>query len=320
MDLDGHEEESQEKNKMEPGELLEDSWFFGNLLHGKPRMSRSMSEPCTSSSKSYEETYASIKKIPESNLLRHGVNVISRTPSEGSRLERRGGRNQARKISDRNREMASQTCLHRAPSLPDNLQEDSEDFHGDDDEEDEVEFSLGKLIRQASMKNSDNLPPRRNGAKILGRTSSLSIHTNGNKSDLESSKLEEMKPKACKIKKHSSFKQYEEELIRGFEDFGLDTCPNVIKSTTVHGLQPQKKNKKKTTRIQEEDETRMRRMFFLEGWKSSAPAPPPPPLPRWSGNGNGNGNGKGKQSSSEDMKAQIKFWARAVASNVRQEC
>lgn len=34
-----------------------------------------------------------------------------------------------------------------------------------------------------------------------------------------------------------------------------------------------------------------------------------PPVPRW-----------GRKRAPEDMKAQLKFWARAVASNVRQEC
>ncbi|KAI4333627.1 hypothetical protein L6164_018408 [Bauhinia variegata] len=47
--------------------------------------------------------------------------------------------------------------------------------------------------------------------------------------------------------------------------------------------------------------------YLLEAWLVQSCAPSPPPIPIWTSN----------KSSAEDMKAHIKFWAKAVASNVR---
>ena len=110
---------------MDPNNL-EESWFFGNLLEtkSKSRMVRSLSDPCSSSSgeKSYEETYETIKK-----------------------LESR------RRSSNRKSSSKKKSGLARAPSLPTSLES------RDDEEEEEVEFSMGKLIRQASL--NTRLPP-----------------------------------------------------------------------------------------------------------------------------------------------------------------
>lgn len=74
--------------------------------------------------------------------------------------------------------------------------------------------------------------------------------------------------------------------IRGFRDSRLsynkrDSNPNVLKTL-------------------EEYE------YFSETWHGESSAPP---IPKWV-----------DKRSNKDMKAQIKFWARAVASNVRAEC
>lgn len=157
--------------RVEPGELLEDCWFFGNLLQRRSRMLRSYSDPCTSSSssnygreplsgKSYEETYESIKKLPESDEFA-GPNLM-RVPSEASTLERQDKKlTRKGSISHRgkssNRRKASSNGLTRAPSLPTSLE--TEEL-----QDDEIEFSMGKLIRQASMNYSDPLPPRKQHA------------------------------------------------------------------------------------------------------------------------------------------------------------
>lgn len=258
MDLnESHEEES---GKMEPGELLEDGWFFGNSLHRKPRMLRSMSDPCTSSlpAKSFDETYASInKQVTQS----HGP--------QPPNLPRKLGKSDKKMIMS-----LSSKGLPRAPSLPITLQE-REDFHDDE----EVEFSMGKLIRQASMKPSDRLPPRQHASiKVLARNASLTMYRSRRDSegfDQETRPVIQRsltnKPKARK-----NLTEFEYRELRGFNDLGFDL--------DHHERSPEDRNI----------------------------IPPAPPVPKW-----GRGNGK---KSSEDMKAQIKFWARAVASNVRQEC
>lgn len=171
MDLNFHEFKD-DNEKVEPGELLEDCWFFGNLLQRKSRMLRSFSDPCSSSNysqeilpgKSYEETYESIKKSDE--FTRHN---LVRAPSVPSSLERQDQTPTTKGIDpqrSRSNRKASSNSLVRAPSLPSSLE--TEEF-----QDEEIEFSMGKLIRQASLNYSDTLPPRKHAAKVLSKTPSL---------------------------------------------------------------------------------------------------------------------------------------------------
>ncbi|EYU26356.1 hypothetical protein ABFS82_08G188100 [Erythranthe guttata] len=296
--------------KVEPGELLEDIWFFGNLLQRKSRMLRSLSDPCTSSfsssskvyggqeeaspEKSYEETYESIKKLsagdepPRRSLIR-----APSDPSSSARKDqkpaKKGGDSLRGKSSNRRRAPAN--ALNRAPSLPTSLQETDEE---------ENEFSMGKLIRQASMNYSDTLPPRKHAAKALTPSSSVSRY----RSTRKKSEVEGIK-----------FDLESEELLRGFNDLrldsgGKDSSPNPI--SIAPGLQERK-------RVDEEEDevvkhSRAMRPYLSEAWAAAPKQSSAPPFPKWGG-----GGGKAKRSN-EDVKAQIKFWARAVASNVRQEC
>ncbi|KAL8510166.1 hypothetical protein ACS0TY_017109 [Phlomoides rotata] len=237
-------ESRDDNDKVEPEELLEDCWFFGNLLERKPRMLRSYSEPCSSSSSnynqesnlSYEETYDSINKLSLTE---------DQTPSrsKGSHLQRS-------KSSIR----TSSNALVRAPSLPTTLENQDE----------EIEFSMGKLIRQASLTHT--LPPRKNTHKGVITNSTLSR------------KKHEQESIKSPIKTQRSLKELESEELQGFKEKELS--PNVARV----------------------EDNRTARPYLSEAWSA-------PPVPRW-----------GVKRSTEDMKAQIKFWARAVASNVRQEC
>ncbi|PIN15725.1 hypothetical protein CDL12_11621 [Handroanthus impetiginosus] len=273
----------------EPGELLEKSWFFGNR---KTRMSRSFSDPCSSSSygretlpgKSYEETYESIKKLS-------GQNNLIRAPSLPPCLEKKD-----QKTSDSARRKSNRKSknLLRAPSLPANLE--AEEF-----QDEEMEFSMGKLIRQASLSNSDTIPARTPAAKDVSASSNLSRDRSRMRLELESLKLEKIKPQNLRnrLKPQKSLNDLELEELQGFKDLGFDfdkkdLNPNVI--SLIPGLQ--EKNK-----MEEDEEKNRRRPYLSEAWSSA------PPVPRW-----------GVKRSTDDIKAQIKFWARAVASNVRQEC
>lgn len=159
--------------KLEPGELLEDKWFFGNLLDTKTKkMSRSFSDPCTTTSsnfnnqtgKSYEETYESIKKLSNGDF---GRSNLLKTPSLPPRMERKDRASKA-SLNDPARtkkvtsSLTKSSSLHRAPSLPNKLGNHEKVDHEEEEEEEESDFSMGKLIRQASLntRSSSTLPPR----------------------------------------------------------------------------------------------------------------------------------------------------------------
>ncbi|XP_047271244.1 uncharacterized protein LOC124900067 [Capsicum annuum] len=127
-------------DQMEPGLLLEESWFFGNLLDRKSRMLRCYSDPCPSyknstsnqdfsSGKSIEETFSSLQKLPQSEKM----NLDSRKSKP--RLQKASS-----KVS------SSERCnLQRAPSLPVFVD------YKEEPRDEESDFSMGKLIRQASI-------------------------------------------------------------------------------------------------------------------------------------------------------------------------
>ena len=99
-----------------------------------------------------------------------------------------------------------------------------------------------------------------------------------------------------------SLNDLEYEELQGFKDLGFtfekeDLTPNVV--NILPGLQDK-------DRGDQTEEENVRRPYLSEAWLEQCSSPPIP-------------NCVGK-SSEQDMKAQIKFWARAVASNVRQEC
>lgn len=79
----------------------------------------------------------------------------------------------------------------------------------------------------------------------------------------------------------------------------------------------QRLNKKLSLKLQErrrvgsrDAEKVIRRSNSSDAWAAKSCGSPPTPFQ----------NGAAAKKSAQDMKAQIKFWARAVASNVRQEC
>lgn len=140
----------------------------------------------------------------------------------------------------------------------------------------------------------------------LTASSSISRHRSRRKSELYGLKLEDLekiRPQRLMSQlTQKSLSDLEYEELQGFKDLGFnfdnkDLNPDVI--NIIPGLQ--EKN-----RIEEDEEENMRRPYLSEAWQAQSSAPP---VPKWGG-----------KRSKEDVKAQIKFWARAVASNVRQEC
>lgn len=151
---------SPKNDKMEPGMLLEESWFFGNLLDRKSRMLRCYSDPCSSSKKTQnflsgkymEETFSSLQKLPQGEKL----NLVSRRSKP--RLQRASSSSSERRCN-----------LRRAPSLPVFVD------YKEEPHDEESEFSMGKLIRQASI-NEVKIPlPKTLQRNNLQRAPSLPV-------------------------------------------------------------------------------------------------------------------------------------------------
>ncbi|KAL3821221.1 hypothetical protein ACJIZ3_007126 [Penstemon smallii] len=287
MDLNIHKSFSTDDDieKIEPEEVWEDCWFFGNLLDRKTRMLRSLSDPCTSSKsfnlpeKSYEETYESIEKLPVRKQVSNLIRASSMSPSVERKDETQ---TPTSKVRSKSKKKTSSNKLLRAPSLPASL---------GTEEDEEIEFSMGKLIRQASLNNSNILPPRTHASKSVTPSSSITKQRSRRKQELESLKLETQKS-------FNDLDQYEE--LRGFKDLGFGVDKKDLSTNAAVNAIPGSQENKRVEEYDEEEKMK-RRPYF-----SSSSAPP---VPKW-----------GAKKSREDMKAQIKFWARAVASNVRQEC
>ncbi|KAL2472692.1 uncharacterized protein Fot_48428 [Forsythia ovata] len=196
--------------KSQSVQLLEESWFFGNFLERKTRMLGSYSDPCTSSNyrqeimvgNSLDETYESIKNLSECEKLKP-VRI-----------------NQG---------------LGRAPSLPTSL----ELMEGFQDEE--SDFCMGKLIRQASLIQSDMLlPPRHSSSKAVAQSCSMPRNRPGRKKpalgNLNMEALEEMRKQylVSKIKTKKFLTDFEFEEVQGFKDLGFnfdvvkDLDPSVV--------------------------------------------------------------------------------------------
>ncbi|KAL0328449.1 UNVERIFIED_CONTAM: hypothetical protein Scaly_2277500 [Sesamum calycinum] len=125
-------------------------------------------------------------------------------------------------------------------------------------------------------------------------SSSVSRQRSRRKSEAESMKLEGLEA----IKPQPTGNQAKTQKSRSAVDF---------KDLTESGFDLERRNLSPDVVSIENEEKMARRAAW-------GVPPPPPPLasgsvPKWGG-----------KRSNEDMKAQIKFWARAVASNVRQEC
>ncbi|XP_031106744.1 uncharacterized protein LOC116011335 [Ipomoea triloba] len=179
----------------------EETWFFGNSLHGKSRMfnmRRHSHPPCPSTSnsiigmnlvaeKSMEQTYSSIKKIPEGTLTRAGPALMKTTsmPTNKESSTRIYSTMKKQQIMQCGRHLSR--ALSSLPSFA-----EKEEFEEDDDEE--SEFCMGKLIRQASLNHARVQPPLPS-VKGLRRSCSISIVPKQTNSKITGCDYEEIKPR-----------------------------------------------------------------------------------------------------------------------------
>ncbi|KAM6550392.1 hypothetical protein CsatB_000200 [Cannabis sativa] len=310
--------------------LLEESWFFGNLLiNQKPKMLRCFSDPCPSSSSSISNIITLDNNNNNNTITRNLARApslppnIGREEKEEEEEEENGNSNRVlvtKLASDEKKERKSskiikeQCCyslpkpkknmLVRTQTLPTSMRkvEIVQDHHG----EDKINGGISKSNRQPSLNLADILPPRHNkGNSSRNRTPKNTI-LEGFYNNTDGSR--EMRRRYQNGKNmRRSLSDLEIEEVQGFKDLGFtfDKLKNPSVVNIIPGLQ--EKNEEDSMGL----ENKVRRPYLSEAWlaQSYSPPPPPPP-PSWAF----------RKSSGEDMKAHIKFWARAVASNVRQEC
>ncbi|KAL1537917.1 hypothetical protein AAHA92_26717 [Salvia divinorum] len=242
-----------------PENLLDHRWFFNNPLDKKVDMSenRHVDTP-RPAGKSYDETYESIMK----QLSRPPTTLMKAPPS----LERKNSNPIAKGSEKSGKAAPSMSHLARGPSMPASLPPE---------EEEEIEFSMGKLIRQASLKSTR--PMTNHVAK--GVPSIMSSNTpSPRKVEFANRKLERLRPRRTmnQLKSQKSLSDLQSLELQGFKDLGFDVGATKLQSAIT--MIPESH--------EEEDHGRN--------------------APKWGGK-------------EDDMKAQIKFWARAVASNVNQD-
>ncbi|XP_048130981.1 uncharacterized protein LOC115754749 [Rhodamnia argentea] len=312
-------------------DLLEEYWFFGNLLqrkNGNAIMSRCFSDPCPSVNDEARKALAgnrqsngssppSPRKTDSEGIghfradafrtppVLHGeardeaeqVQVDDGTPEEvpvsaelptlskeGVR-ERKCDSKEGSLVKHKHKQPPRPVLL-RAPSLPPCIGRDQA-FEGREN------FPrMIKPSRQASLNLSEFLPPRHTPKGMTQSAQESAIAFN-----------KEMRRRyLTKSNSRKSLTDLEDEEVQGFKELGFSfdrkhLNPNLV--NLLPGLQ---------VKTQEnEDAERNEGPYLSEEWLVQSYAPT---VPKW--------NAKG--GSPEDVKAQIKSWARVVASNVRQEC
>ncbi|OVA11213.1 hypothetical protein BVC80_8687g3 [Macleaya cordata] len=197
--------------------------------------------------------------------------------------------------------------LLRTPSLP-SSREDKEFLR-----------RSSKLTRQASLSSSDISPPihiPKVGLQPATRSPAIPRHRTRKEAKIEGLIKDNKNPpcptkevirRSLSYKKSSSSKiDLEVEEVQGFKDLGFVFDKEEINKSLANII-PGLQEKKQVDHEEDEDEkNKTRRPYLSEAWLVQ---PSKPTVPNWV-----------DRRSSGDMKEQLKFWARAVASNVRQEC
>ncbi|KAG4969012.1 hypothetical protein AAZX31_12G215300 [Glycine max] len=308
--------------------LLEECWFFDNLLKIAPRMTRCHSDPYPSSTGLIsppdflvkDSNSSSPSKPPNNGAIVHSKKiqrapsmpplrlreedhkgscsvrsklvhqptdpVVSHAASEPHCAQMKGHHN-----SDCNRRKSK---LLRTPSLPPSIGRE-EKFQVND-------TRTGRSHKQPSTPTHiDILPPRQ-----TSKSCSIPRCRPARKTEVESFNKEgimEMRRRFLNQKTmRRSLSDLEFEEVQGFKDLGFSFEKEAL-SPSLASILPGLQEKK---RDETEEDKAARRPYLSEAWLVQSCAPP---IPNWA-----------SHKSSGDMKEQIKFWARAVASNVHQEC
>ncbi|CAL0326538.1 unnamed protein product [Lupinus luteus] len=296
---------------MEVMDLIEECWFFENMFNIRPRMPRCYSDPC-----------------PSTGLINSDILVKDSDISTYS----------SSKKSLNNGAFVHTKKIHRAPSMPPFRVREEDDKSGSklvQQPSDHVVAGAPSMLHCAQIKGHHRSDCNRRKSKLL-RTPSLPPSIGrGEKfqvTDPRSSRspkqpstpphIEVLPPrqtsKSCSIPRPTttgevesrrrflnqttmrrSLSDLELEEVQGFKDLGFSFEKEALSpslANIIPGLQ--EKNRDET-----EEDKAARGPYLSEAWLVQTCAPPMPP--NWD-----------SDKSSTCMKEQIKFWARAVASNV----
>lgn len=301
--------------KVEAMNLLEECWYFDNLLNIKPKMLRCHSDPYpstrlissellkdSSASKPSNSDFVHPKKLQRAPSMppirvkeeekddKKGRKLVHQTSD--SAMHKAGSKHHCGKMkgldhrSDSNRRKSK---LLRTPSLPPSI--------GREEKFQETDSRTGRSRKQPSAPpNNDNLPPR-----LTSKSCSIPRSRPAKNIEVESLNKEgilEMRRKVLNqktIRRSLSDLEYEE--VQGFKDLGFSFEKEALSpslANIIPGLQ--EKN-----RDESEEDKAARGPYLSEAWLVQSCATPP--VPNW-----------GNKMSADDMKKHIKFWARAVAS------
>ncbi|XP_074318940.1 uncharacterized protein LOC141655786 [Silene latifolia] len=309
-----------EQHKGQINNLLEDTWFFGNTLKNKSKLSKTMvrcnSDPCPSSSTN--EDYNHPLKTSNNGLLRTPSLPVSLGKDVKYELGNEDEDDEEPRMGDLIRQAMpmsmSRRRLERTPSLPPcrgtskGLSVASEVQNG---RKVSVELSpflqekgpigMVRLTRRASM-DSSFLPPKYTSSKGTKQSALNSKNKTLKKLEEPNNNIEQPKTETLAKSRRSP-----NDDLQRFKDLGFSSDGNGVGPNMTHKLPGLQRRASLDPQV-----SRVRRPNVSEPWrKPSSPSFGPSPVPKWADH---------KASSAQDMKAQIKFWARAVASNVRQEC
>ncbi|XP_042500233.1 uncharacterized protein LOC122078346 [Macadamia integrifolia] len=323
--------------KVEPIELLEENWFFNNLFHRRRSMVRCASDPtplCSSStemavrSPGGDKRSSSITEVAMDDYCAVSSNFL-RTPSLPTCI----GKPQPAEMDQSNQQTLASTSEFLLPqgtsksmmqgtsvgrhrvhkeSKADSPNKDIENPYDKEsysvtelwnDALEEGRRGSRRFMGQASLNPSRVLTLQHNSKTITPspyiqryRTPRREI-----KEDNESHHSCSSGDMSRTLSRWKTMSDLEIEELQGFMDLGFkfnkeDLNPSVV--NIIPGL--------KVRSEANWDEDKVSRPYLSEAWlvKRSAPL-----MPNWV-----------DRRSAGDMKEQLKFWAQAVASNVRQEC
>ncbi|PNY09199.1 hypothetical protein L195_g005745 [Trifolium pratense] len=308
--------------KVEAMNLLEECWFFDNLLNIRPKMLRSHSDPYPSmssdflvkdsnvstnsspSKKSNNSSFVHSKKIQRTPSLppirvRKEEDCDDKKGSNSSKLvhqpldyvvfQASSSKPHCAQMKGHHHGNRRKSKLLRTPSLPPSI--------GREEKFQEIDPRIGRSCKQPSTpSNIDKLPPR-----LTSKSCSIPRSRPARNIEVESLNKEgimEMRRKVLNqktIRRSLSDLEYEE--VQGFKDLGFSFEKEALSpslANIIPGLQ--EKN-----RDESEEDKAARGPYLSEAWLVQSCATPL--VPNWSNN-----------ISADDMKKHIKFWARAVAS------
>ncbi|KAL0680183.1 hypothetical protein Bca4012_008164 [Brassica carinata] len=290
-------------------DLLDDYWFFENLFTRRSRVLRAASiDGKKGETKQFSEKIRVQEPRPVGCFLRQKEPVV--LPKSAGSCSAPG------KIQ----EASTDRCLVRAPSLPPRIEKRNVDY--------EAKKMISKLTRQFSEKIRV-LEPKTTGERYLHkkkRNSERNMTEGGSSSSSSSSvkiSLQRTQTMPNDIREEDELEDHESDSRMGFLiRESLASSQNVPKVSINPRQRPPRQLRSEETVVVKQGSSSpktlrktvssietTKEIQRLKGYDDQLVEPhglaTPPRVPK---------------DSRKEMKDQIKFWARAVASNVRQEC